>query len=54
MGSLGKIVYFIIHAGLAFTACLILFFGPCTYIYEDQTIFTENLQLINGKFYMIG
>ena len=49
MRGLGKIVYFAIYSGLAFTACSILFFGPVTNILEDETVFTENLKTLNGK-----
>ena len=49
MGRLGELSYFVFYSSLAFTAFSILFYGPITNIYKDETVFSENLQILNGK-----
>ena len=48
MGYLGKVVYFVIYASLAFTAWYILIKGPFQDIMKGETISTETLQNIRG------
>ena len=49
MGCLRELSYAVFYSSLAFTAFSILFYGPITNIYKDETVFSENLQILNGK-----
>ena len=49
MGCLRELSYSVFYSSLAFTAFSILFYGPITNIYKDETVFSENLQILNGK-----
>ena len=53
MGYLGKFVYLVVYSGLAITACSIIFFGPLTYILNDETVYTEHLQILKGIIFFI-